>query len=610
MAETPETLGNLVGERPESGVRASLVVAAALLCGGVVAVTLASAPTDERLTAAAVFGLLVAAPMIVGLVAWRVQPDDRFARLLIAAGAMFSVTALSQSGNGVLYSVGRVSVWLVVPVLLYLMLTFPSGRLLARRDRRLMTAIAALVATLYLPTALFVSHFPEPSPWARCDVECPANAFALLDSRLAEDIVQPAREILAVLAVLAVAVFLAQRMRRSGQLLRRAMSPVVVVAVVQVIAFAAYQWSRRAGSVPATVDLLGWVWLLTLPAIALSFAAGLVNRRLYVASALQRLALRLRAPATAGELRGRLADALEDPSLRVVYWLPGDPGRWVDESGWPTRAPEGEPGAAVTELHVSGRRLAAVVHDVALAPDTAFIRAAASYGLVVLENTRLIGELRSSLQRLSESESRSATAAREERERIERDLHDGAQQRLVALSINLALLAERMNGDSPDRARELVEFAGQVEKTIDEVRSLAHLPRPDVLAREGLVEALRSAAARAPVRTSVVNHGIGRLQPEVETTVYFSCLEAVQNAVKHAHGARHITIVLNADDRLRFEVRDDGAGFPVELPAEGAGLTNINERLASVGGRLTIASEPGRGTSVVGIIPIREVWQA
>ena len=105
----------------------------------------------------------------------------------------------------------------------------------------------------------------------------------------------------------------------------------------------------------------------------------------------------------------------------------------MDESGWPTKAPESEPGVAVTEVQVSGRRLAAVVHDAALAPDAALIRAAASYGLVVLENTRLIGELQASLQRLSESESRGAVAARDERERIERDLHDGAQQRLVAL---------------------------------------------------------------------------------------------------------------------------------------------------------------------------------
>ena len=270
-----------------------------------------------------------------------------------------------------------------------------------------------------------------------------------------------------------------------------------------------------------------------------------------------------------------------------------------------------ETGAEVTEVNVDGQRVAAVVYDAALAPDTALVRAAASYGLVVLENTRLIGELQSSLERLSESESRTAAAARDERERIERDLHDGAQQRLVALSINLALLAERMNVDSPDRAEELVELAGQVELTIEEVRSLAHLPYPDLLARGGLVEALRSTAARAPVRTSVVSHAIRRFEPDVETTIYFSCLEAVQNAVKHARGATHITILLDADDDgVRFEVRDDGAGFPVEPHAHGAGLMNINDRLASVGGRLTIASEPGRGTSVVGTIPVHEIRHA
>jgi signal transduction histidine kinase len=605
-AETTDTLGYLTYQGPESRRRVSLAIATVLLCAGVVVITVAGAPTNERLTAAVVFGLLVAAPMMVGLVARNVHADGRFPSLLIAAGAMFSLTALSQSSNGVLYSVGRVAVWLVVPVLIHLMLASPSGRLVARRDRRLMTAVWALVATLYLPTALIVRHFPEPSPWARCDVDCPANAFALVhvDPRLVDDVIQPVREILAVLAVLAVAVLLAQRMRRSGPMLRRATSPVLIVAIVQVVAFVAYQWTRRAGSVPSTIDLLGWIWLLSLPAVALSFAFGLVNRRLHVASVLQGLTTRLRAPATASELRGGLADALEDPSLRVIYWLPGDPGRWVDESGWPTRPPEGEPGAAVTEVQLNGRCVAAVVHAVALAPDTALVRAAASYGLVVLENTRLIDELRSSLERLSESESRGAAAARDERERIERDLHDGAQQRLVALSINLALLAESLNGDSPDRAGELVALAGQVEQTIDEVRSLAHGPYPDLLAREGLVEALQSATARAPVRTTVVSHGMRRLGREVETTVYFSCLEAVQNAVKHAHGASRISILLTADDGVRFEVRDDGAGFRAEPLAHGAGLANINERLASVGGRMTIASEPGRGTSVVGIIPI------
>ena len=605
-AEIPGSRGSRAGERQKSGVQTAVAIAAALLCASVVAFALVAAPAGDRLTVAVVYGLIVAAPMGVGLVVWDGHPDDRFARLLIGAGAMFSLTVLGQSANSVLYSIGRVSVWLVIPVLLYLMLVFPSGRLVARRDRRLIVAVGMLAGILYFPTALIVPHYPEPSPWSICDADCPANAFAVLpvDPSFAENVVQPMRELLIVAAVLAVAVILAQRRRHSGPMLRRALTPVLAVAVVQVAAFVIYQWSRRGGAVPETVELLGWAWVLSLPAVALSFAAGLVNRRLHVASALQNLTLRLRAPASPAELRGSLADALEDPSLRVVYWMPGDPGRWVDESGWPARAPEGEAETAVTDVVVDGRRLAAVVHSTTLAPDTALIRAAASYGLVVLENTRLIGELQSSLQRLSESETRTAVAAQGERQRIERDLHDGAQQRLVAMRINLAGIVERLNGDAPERAGELAALATQVEQTIDDVRSLAHQPYPDVLARAGLAEALRTAATGAPVRTSVVSHGVGRFHRDVETTVYFSCLEAVQNAVKHARGASHIVILLDAGDRLRFEVRDDGAGFPPGPHAPGAGLANITDRLASVGGRLTIASEPGRGTSIVGVIPI------
>jgi Histidine kinase/Histidine kinase-, DNA gyrase B-, and HSP90-like ATPase len=604
-AETPEKLGRMANEEPERGARGGLALAGAFLCAGVVVVSLTGAPPDERLTTAVVFGLLVAAPILVGLVTRGVHPDDRFAGLLIVTGAMFSLTALSQSGNDVLYSVGRVAAWLVVPLLLFLMLSFPSGRLATRRDRRVMTAVGALALTLYLPTALIVDYFPEPSPWARCDVDCPENAFAVVhvDVGFVDDFIRPVRELLLVIAAIAVAALLADRMRRSGPLLRRAISPVLVVAVVQVVAFAAYQWSRRSGTVPATVDLLGWLWLLSLPAVALSFAAGLVNRRLHVASALQDLALRLRAPASAAELRSRLADALEDPSLRVVYWLPGDPGRWVDESGWPARPPDREPGCMVTEVVTDGRRLAAVVHDAVLATDAALIEAAAAYGLVVLENTRLIGELQSSLERLSESESRGATAARGERERIERDLHDGAQQRLVALRVKLALLAERLNGDSPGHAAEFKELGRQIEMTINEVRSLAHEPYPDLLAREGLDAALRAAATAAPIRTTVVGERIGRFAQAVETTVYFSCLEAVQNAVKHAHGATRITILLTAGDQLRFEVCDDGPGFPDTASSSGLGLANIKERLATVGGQLTIASRSG-GTRIVGTIPI------
>ena len=219
-AETHEKLGRMAAEEPERGARAGLAFASALLCGGVVGISLAGAPPNDRVTTALVFGLLVATPIVVGLVARGVHPDDRFARLLVVTGAMFSLTALSQSGNDVLYSVGRVAAWLVVPLLLFLMLSFPSGRLATRRDRRVMTAVGALALTLYLPTALLVDHFPEPSPWARCDVDCPENAFAVVhvDPGFVDDFIRPVREVLLVIAVIAVAALLADRMRRSGPL--------------------------------------------------------------------------------------------------------------------------------------------------------------------------------------------------------------------------------------------------------------------------------------------------------------------------------------------------------------------------------------------------------
>jgi signal transduction histidine kinase len=606
-AERPVRPASLLRERPESGARALPAAACALLTAAVVAGTLAAAPPDERALAAVVFGLVAGLPMAVGLIALGLHPHDRFARLLFAAGAMSSLTALSQSSDSVLYSVGRVAVWIAVAMLQQLMLTFPSGRLTSRSDRRLMAAVWAIAGGLYLPTALIVQSFPEPSPWALCDAACPANAFALVHfgQSFVDDVVQPVREILTVLVGLAVGVALARRVRRAGPMGRRAIAPVLAVAILQAAAFVIYLWSRRSGAVPATVDALGWLWVLTLPAVALSFGFGLLNRRLYAAAALQRLALRLRAPATAAELRSGLAEALEDPSLRVVYWLDGDPGRWVDESGWPTTAPDHEKRRACTEVAADGGRRAAVIHDPALAPDAAFISAAAAYGLMVLENTRLIGELRTSLERLSDSEIRSATAARGERERIKRDLHDGAQQRLVAVRLKLALIAERIDHHAPVRAGELAALAGQVDQTIDEVRSLARDPYPGLLTQDGIADALRAAVAQTPIETGVEADGIGRYEPDVEATVYFACLEAVQNAVKHAQGATRIVVVLlDTGRRLTFEVRDDGAGFPDEPATHGAGLANITDRLTSVGGRLTIASSPGQGTRVIGAIPI------
>jgi signal transduction histidine kinase len=193
---------------------------------------------------------------------------------------------------------------------------------------------------------------------------------------------------------------------------------------------------------------------------------------------------------------------------------------------------------------------------------------------------------------------------RPERRRIEQDIHDGAQQRLVALRINLELAAEQTEGDDPARAKVLRALGTDVGTAIDEVRSLARGIYPGVLADRGLVAALRSAARRASLPTTVLAAGVRRYSRQVETAAYFCCLEALQNADKHAHGATAVVVDLSDDGVLRMEVRDDGAGFDAGAAPAGAGFVNMRDRLAAVDGELATLSRPGHGTRLIVTIPL------
>ena len=199
---------------------------------------------------------------------------------------------------------------------------------------------------------------------------------------------------------------------------------------------------------------------------------------------------------------------------------------------------------------------------------------------------------------------RIVAAADGERRRIERDLHDGAQQRLVALRVKLDLLTEAVARD-PEAAREQIgALEADVDATIDEVRSFARAVYPPLLAERGLAEALRAAARRAPIQATIVARNVRRHRLEVESTVYFACVEALQNASKHAN-ATSARISLSDNHRLRFEVHDNGDGFNTRDASGGAGLTNLRDRLAAVGGTLEVRSAPGKGTTVIGVVPNR-----
>jgi signal transduction histidine kinase len=565
-----------------SAVACTLTIAAVL-----VAVT--GAAPDDRVIAGIAHGLLVAIPAGVGIAALARRPGDRFARLLLLAAGLWALTSLVLTSDELTYSVGRIAGWTIETLLVYLLLAFPSGRLTTALERRTWQASLLIVGVLYLPTALVVQGYPQPLEGTSCVPDCPGNAFALTSSQpaLVEDVIRPLREVLTVLVFGVVVGILARRTMRAGSVRRASLIPVTLAAAARGLLFPAFFLMRGAEAGASQVESIYWVYLLVLPLIPLSFAAGLLFRRLSGALALQRLAVGMPSGASADDLARAMAAAFEDPSLRLL-----------DATAMP------RPGrGTVPAITADGRTIAVVGYDTSLAPDPGVMRAAGRYTAMFLEHRRLVDELQRSVAELSASRARITVVGDEARRRIERDLHDGAQQRLVALRIRLGRESDRLQASAPEAASVLEMLGDETEDTIDEIRALAHGIYPSLLADRGLADALRAAALGASIRTVVSVDGLGRYSPEVESSVYFACLEALQNATKHARGASRVEIALSGNGALRFAVSDDGAGFDLAA-VNGGGLTSLRDRLTAVGGDLQVASAPGDGTCVSGSVPV------
>jgi len=574
---------------------------AALAFAGIAASLTADAPAEARARYAVLNALMILVPIGVGVYATQRAAHRRFGRFLIAAGLVWSTAALAQADSSLAYSVGRVSGWVVIALIVWLILSYPTGRLATKRDRVLGFAIVALLVLLYIPTALLVEAFPTQTPWSACRTDCPANAFMVLDREPAfvDDVVIPLRELLQMGILIGVIARLVARIRGASAPQRRMLVPVLGVALLLLTMYVAFLALRRAEPGLGVVDILGWSVALCVPGVALGFLAGLVSWRLYTARALQRLAVAARRRPNAAELRATLTEALEDPCVRLAWRRDGE---WVDDDGAPAPPPAAGPGEATTELRGDAGLLAVMVHDEALADDEEFLAAVAATAASALEHGRLETTVAAAQREVEASRSRALAEADDERRRLEHDLHDGAQQRLVALAIRLELERERLSAG--DGAAAFDGFADEVEEILDEIRALARGVHPTLLRDRGLQAALEAAAARAPLPVHVTADDVGRRPPGLESAVYFACLEALQNAVKHARDATGVWIALrDGDGTLRFEVCDDGAGFDERAQPPGVGLAGMRERLAAVGGTLEIASAPGGGTRVAGTVP-------
>jgi signal transduction histidine kinase len=607
MTDTTYPAAELASDERRDELLEGIAVAAGLILTLLaVSVALTSDQPGDRYVVALVGGLSIAVPVAVGLVVWRSGESFRFGQLLVAWGLLNFLPILSTSTDETTYSLGRLGVWLVEPMAIAAVLAFPTGTLKTAVDRALVWVAVATVALLYLPTALLVERYPEPSLWLTCSEDCPENAFMVTDTQPAvvDALMRPLRELITITLYVAVIGVLYRRLRSGTPLANRMLAPVLAVAIARSFVVASSLVVRRFDGESILYHTLSWLFILGLPALALAFYFGLVRSRLAAGRALQALATRLRRDG--GErVQDALASTLGDPSLEIAYWVHGSEGRWVDADGREVDLPAPDSGRWVTEVVEDGRRVAALIHDPALAEQQGFVQAAGAFALTTLENERLRAQVESSFASLIESRARIQTAADRERRRIERDLHDGTQQRLVSLRVRLELAGETVRTD-PDRAPGLLrELAAEVDETLEEVRGLSHGIYPSLLTDHGLDEALRAAARRAPITTTLATRDLRRYAQEIESAVYFCCLEALQNVAKHANGATSISISIVDDGALRFDVRDDGSGFDTDAGTDGFGLANMRDRIGAVDGELTITSVPGQGTQLAGVVPLR-----
>jgi signal transduction histidine kinase len=421
---------------------------------------------------------------------------------------------------------------------------------------------------------------------------------------LVDAFLTPARELLAALLLTAVNVTLVLHVRTASRIRALTIAPVIVTSVASNALVIAFLVARNVAPDGHAAQDLGVAWALSLPAIAVAFVVGLVQRRLVIANVLSGIALALRASLTTRQVGAGLRSAIGDPAVEVLARDP-DSDTWIHENGTVAAPADLEAHGSVVRTVGREEPVAALVLGGDIGTDDELVDAIVSLTETALREVFLLARLEASLHELDESRKRIATAADVERRRIERDLHDGAQQRLIALRMRLSL-AEDLLRENPGRATKAIRDLGEdIDHALEEIRAVAHGVYPALLADRGLVDALAGVARRLPLSVTVGAEGLTRQTAEVESAVYFSCVEALQNVVKHASAATGARVVLHQNDVLTFEVADDGEGFDPRTARAGHGLENMHDRVESLGGTLTILGAPGKGTVIRGAVPLR-----
>jgi signal transduction histidine kinase len=546
-------------------------------------------------------GALAAVVLIVGwgfigagLFAWDRRPNNSVGSLMVATGFAWLLSWISASNLSVLFTAGVFVSSLYFVTAIHMLLAAPYGRGLSRWDRRIVTAGYLLVTVGLLPLYLFVD--PEEQD---CD-GCPENAILIEHNQTIVDVWSSLVNLVGIVLIVGVLVSLIRRWRRATRPERRLYAPVYAAGVALLSAAMGQLLLQTAGFADGPAEIAFIISIVPLALVPYLFLASFVRARVAQGGAVGELMARLSAAPRSGQVRDALADALEDPSLELVYWLP-EQGRYVDARGRAYELPENDPGRAVTKVEREGECVAAIVHDGTLPHMRGHVEAVGAAAALALDNERLDAELRAKIDELRASRERMLRIGLEERRRLERNLHDGAQQRLVSMALNIRLARAKLNED-PLAAEQLLASAGsELESALEELRELARGIHPAVLTDRGLATALETLANRAPVPVELGDLPDERLPEAVELAAYFVVAEALTNVAKYSE-ASHATVQVERDNgRVLVEVADDGVGGAD--PDRGTGLRGLADRLAVLEGRLEVDSEQGHGTTVRARIP-------
>ncbi|MGH2658415.1 MAG: sensor histidine kinase [Actinomycetota bacterium] len=531
--------------------------------------------------------------LFLGLYAWRRLPDNRTGPLMTAVGFAWFAADLSWIPTGLTWTTGFFLRDLYLPILGHLFLAFPSGRLEHSIDRRLVAVTYGYWAVSGLALMLFLDPRAEGVPFR--------NILAIHpDNEIASAVGQFESAISALLGLVFLAV-LVDHWRRATPAARRALSPVAWAAVPTVLFVQVHFVAAALEQQQVFEASEGYLGALTRIALPLGFLIGLLRSRLGRSSVGDLVVELGGARAPQGGLREALARRLGDPSLQIGYFLP-ELGGYLDQSGRPVALPHEGSGRSVTLLEREGEPIAALIHDEALRHDPQMVEAVAAAARLAITNERLQAEVRAQLEEVRASRVRIVEAGDAERRRVERNLHDGAQQRLVSLSLSLAMLRETLEPDADPTVLASVDATiTEAKQAIGELRELARGIHPVILTEEGLSAAVESLAERSPVPVSLRLGTVVRLPEPVEVTAYYVVAEALTNVAKYAMASRVEVEVAQADGQLVVKIQDDGTGGAT-LDG-GTGLRGLLDRVAALAGTMSVESPPGGGTIVRARIP-------